>query len=200
VSAREQEVAAQLLPAGRPWVALHAGAGDPRRRWAADRFAAVADGLCAAGIRPVLVGSGSDVPMSAVVCRHAKAPLADLTGRTDLGTLAAVFGRCAVVVANDSGPLHLARAVGAATVGLYWCGNAINAAPPGRTRHRPLLSWIVHCPVCGLTPVPRDFRSGEGCADRPSFLDQILVVEVLDEVLDLVSDGSHPVSRPATAS
>jgi hypothetical protein len=39
VSAREQEVAAGLLPAGRPWVALHGGAGDPRRRWAADRFA-----------------------------------------------------------------------------------------------------------------------------------------------------------------
>ena len=201
VSAREQEVAAQLLPAGRPWVALHAGAGDPRRRWAADRFAAVADELSAAGVRPVLVGSSSDLPMSAAVRRHAKAPLADLTGRTELGTLAAVFGRCAVVVANDSGPLHLARAVGAATVGLYWCGNAINAAPPGRTRHRPLLSWIVHCPVCGVDTSTAGFphRPGEGCAHRPSFLDRIPVVEVLDEVLDLVPAVSHRIPSPATS-
>ncbi len=197
VSARERAAAAALLPAGRPWVALHVGAGDPRRRWAAERFAAVVDGLGAAGVRPVLVGSGSDVPLSTAVRRHAKIPIADLTGRTDLGTLAAVFRRCAAVVANDSGPLHLARAVGAATVGLYWCGNAINAAPVGRTRHRPLLSWTIHCPVCGIDTSTAGFphRPGEGCAHRPSFLDQIPVVEVLEEVLDLLSE--HAPSSPS---
>jgi ADP-heptose:LPS heptosyltransferase len=192
VSGRERAAAAELLPAGRCWVALHAGAGDPRRRWPPDRFAAVADGLTAAGLQAVLVGSSSDLPMSAAVRRHATTSLADLTGRTDLGTLAAVLQRCAVVVANDSGPLHLARAAGAATVGLYWCGNAINAAPIGRTQHRPLLSWTVHCPVCGIDTSTAGFphRPGDGCAHRPSFLDQIPVVEVLDEVLDLTSTGA----------
>jgi ADP-heptose:LPS heptosyltransferase len=114
--------------------------------------------------------------------------LSTSSGWTDLGTLATVLRRCAVLVANDSAPLHLARAVGASTVGLYWCGNAINAGPLGRTRHRPLPSWIVHCPVCGVDTstagIPH--RPGEGCAHRPSFLDQIPVVEVLDEVLDLL--------------
>jgi ADP-heptose:LPS heptosyltransferase len=114
--------------------------------------------------------------------------LSTSSGWTDLGTLATVLRRCAVLVANDSGPLHLTRAVGASTVGLYWCGNAINAAPMGRTRHRPLLSWIVHCPVCGVDTSTAGFPHGpgEGCAHRPSFLDQIPVVEVLDEVLDLL--------------
>jgi ADP-heptose:LPS heptosyltransferase len=185
----EREAAASLLPGDGPWVALHAGAGDPRRRWPPERFAAVADGLAAAGVRPVLVGSRADLPVSAAVRIRAGSPLPDLTGRTDLGTLAAVLGRCAAVVANDSGPLHLARAAGTATVGLYWCGNAINAAPVGRTRHRPLLSWTVHCPTCGVDTSTAGFphRPGDGCAHRPSFLDQIPVVEVLEEALDLVA-------------
>jgi ADP-heptose:LPS heptosyltransferase len=188
VSEREQAAAAGLLPGDGPWVALHAGAGDPRRRWAPKRFAAVADRLAVAGVRPVLLGSGVDLPASAAVRRHTAASLHDLTGRTDLGTLTAVLRRCAVVVANDSGPLHLARAVGPATVGLYWCGNAINAAPTVRTRHRPLMSWTVHCPVCGTDTSTAGFphRPGDGCAHRPSFLDQIPVVEVLEEVFDLI--------------
>jgi ADP-heptose:LPS heptosyltransferase len=183
----ERAAAADLLPDDWPWAALHAGAGDPRRRWPAERFATVADGLAAAGIRPVLVGSVADEPASAVVRAAARADVRDLTGCTDLGTLAAVLRRCVVVVANDSGPLHLARAVGAGTVELYWCGNAINAAPTTRSRHRPLLSWVVHCPVCGVDTSTAGFphRPGEGCAHRPSFLGQIPVAEVLDEALDL---------------
>jgi ADP-heptose:LPS heptosyltransferase len=196
VSGRERAAAAALLPPGEPYVALHAGAGDPRRRWAPQRFAAVADGLSAAGARPVLVGSSHDVPVSAAVRDHARTEPVDLTGRTDLGTLAAVLGRCAAVVANDSGPLHMARAAGVPTVELYWCGNAINAAPVGRTRHRPLLSWTVHCPMCGIDTSTAGFphRPGEGCDHRPSFLDQIPVAEVLDEVLDLLS--THSTSCP----
>jgi ADP-heptose:LPS heptosyltransferase len=192
VSEQESAAAAELLPGIGPWVALHAGAGDPRRRWAPERFAAVADRLAAAGVRPVLIGSSADQPASTAVRSHATTPLHDLTGRTDLGTLAAVLRRCPVVVANDSGPLHLARAVGPATVGLYWCGNAINAASTVRTRHRPLLSWTVHCPICGTDTSTAGFphRPGDGCAHRPSFLDQIPVVEVLDEVLDLVERTS----------
>jgi ADP-heptose:LPS heptosyltransferase len=195
-SAQERDAAAELLR-GDPWVALHAGAGDPRRRWAPQRFAAVADRLAAAGARPVLVGSASDGPSSAAVRSCAGTSLLDLTGRTDLGTLAAVLRRCTVVVANDSGPLHLARAVGAATVGLYWCGNAINAAATVRTRHRPLLSWVVRCPVCGTDTSTAGFphRPGDGCAHRPSFLDQIPVAEVLDEALDLLDRARTDAGR-----
>lgn len=196
---RERAVAADLLPGDGPWAALHAGAGDPRRRWPTERFAAAADGLAAAGVRPVLVGSTADEPASAAVLAAARGRIHDLTGRTDLGTLAAVLRRCAVVVANDSGPLHLARAAAAATVGLYWCGNAINAAPTTRTRHRPLLSWVVHCPVCGFDTSTAGFphRPGEGCAHRPSFLGQIPVAEVLEEALDLVRPAPTSVARGA---
>jgi ADP-heptose:LPS heptosyltransferase len=188
VSEAERAAAAALLPGDAPWVALHAGATDPRRRWPAARFAALADALTAAGARPVLVGAAGEAEVSAAVVAAAARPVTDLTGRTDLGVLAAALQRCAVVVANDSGPLHLARAVGSATVGLYWCGNAINAAPATRTRHRPLLSWTLHCPECGIdcSTAGHPHRPGDGCAHRPSYLDQIPVAEVREEVSDLL--------------
>jgi ADP-heptose:LPS heptosyltransferase len=189
LSGAERDAAAALLPGNGPWVGLHAGASDPRRRWPADRFTALADELAAAGARTVLVGGPGDAGLSAAVAEAATSPVTDLTGRTDLGALAAVLERCAVVVGNDSGPLHLARAVGTATVGLFWCGNAINAAPPTRTRHRPLLSWTVHCPECGVdcSTAGHPHRPGDGCAHRPSFLDQIPVAEVCEEVADLLA-------------
>jgi ADP-heptose:LPS heptosyltransferase len=101
----------------------------PRRRWAPERFAAAADRLARAGARPVLVGSAVDLPVSSAVRECATTAVYDLTGRTDLGTLAAVFACCAAVVGNDSGPLHLARAVGAATVG---CTGAATRSTPRR--------------------------------------------------------------------
>jgi len=82
VSEHERAAAAHLLADDGPWVALHAGAGDPRRRWAPERFAALADRLAAAGVRPVLVGSPADTPASTAVRSHATTPVHDLTGRT----------------------------------------------------------------------------------------------------------------------
>ena len=189
VSRGERDGAAELLPGPGPWVALHAGATDPRRRWPAERFAALAGMLAAAGARPVLVGGPGDAAVGAAVGDVASRPVTDLIGRTDLGTLAGVLERCAVVVANDSGPSHLARAVGTATVGLYWCGNAITAAPATRTRHRPLLSWTVHCPECGAdcSTAGHPHRPGDGCTHRPSFLGQIPVAEVHEETMDLLA-------------
>jgi ADP-heptose:LPS heptosyltransferase len=197
----ERTAAAGLLPGAGPWVALHPGATDTRRRWPAERFAAVATAVAAAGARPVLVGSPADADAAGAVRAGAGPAAGDLTGRTDVGTLAAVLARCAVVVANDSGPLHLARAVGAATVGLYWCGNAINAAPATRTRHRPVLSWVLHCPECGVDCSTAGYpdRPGEGCAHRPSFLGQIPVSEVVQETLSLLSAGIGPQDAPAAS-
>ncbi|MDN5751276.1 MAG: glycosyltransferase family 9 protein, partial [Pseudonocardia sp.] len=198
VLAAEHEQAARLLPGDGPWVALHPGATDPRRRWPAERFAAVADQLVADGVRPVLVGAADERPVADAVLAAARCAPLDLTGATDLGGLAGVLARCALVVADDSGPLHLAHAVGTPIVGLYWCGNAINAAPARRATARPLLSWTVLCPECGTdcTPAGHPHRVGEGCEHRPSFLTQIPVAEVLDEARDLLGIGAPPAGTP----
>jgi ADP-heptose:LPS heptosyltransferase len=188
----DQQAVGLLAGVPQPRVALHAGATDPRRHWPVDRFAAVARALLADGVAVVAVGAEADRPAAAALAAGVPG-VVDLAGRTELGTLAAVLRRCELTVGNDSGPLHLARAVGAATVGLYWCGNALNAAPDTRLRHRPLLSWRVHCPVCGIdcTPAGHPHRPGEGCAHRASFLDQIPVPEVLDEIRSLLRAGGN---------
>jgi ADP-heptose:LPS heptosyltransferase len=134
-----------------PLVALHPGAGDKRRRWPPEKFAAVGDALARAGARVVVVGVEEDGPLISGIVDAMKRDALDLCELLSLGGLAGLLSRCAVVVSNDSGPLHLATAVGAATVGIFWGPNFITAGPPMRARHRPALSWRTNCPVCDIT-------------------------------------------------
>jgi ADP-heptose:LPS heptosyltransferase len=175
-----------------PLVALHPGATDDRRRWPSERFAALAAALVAGGAQVVVTGSAGEQELVDAVVSGAGAPVRGLAGALGLGGLVGLYSRCALVVSNDTGPRHLAQAVGTPTVGLFWCGNAINAAPHSRSRHRVLLSWMLHCPICGAD-CSRDLyphRAGEGCTHRPSFLADIPLPEVLEECHDLLATTS----------
>lgn len=179
----------------RPRVALHPGATDPRRRWPAEWFAQVADELTADGHEVVVTGTPGDRDVVDQVVAAARTPICPLVGALSLGGLAGLYAGCAVVVSNDSGPLHLAAAVGAPTVGIFWVGNLINSGTPLRARHRPLISWTVHCPVCG-TDCTRDIypdRPGSGCPHRVSFVADVPVAEVLAAVADLTGDCTPPI-------
>jgi len=170
-------------PGSSSLVVLHPGASDARRRWAPERFAAVADRLADAGARVLLVGAAHDARLTAAVIASARVPVTDLAGRLSLGGLAGLLARARVVVGNDSGPLHLAEAVGAATVGIYWCGNVITAAPLTRTRHRIHESWCLVCRVCGADTTRRR------CAHDPSFVDDVEPGPVADSALDLLESA-----------
>jgi ADP-heptose:LPS heptosyltransferase len=178
-------------PDGRPLAVLHPGVSDPRRRWPAHRFAAVGDALAAAGAHVLVTGTGPERDLVAQVVGAMRQPAQPLVSGLSIGGLAGLLERCAVVVANDTGPLHLAEAVGTRTVGLYWAGNVINAAPLLRGRHRPLLSWTIHCPECGQD-CTRDLypaREGAGCRHRPSFVADIPVAEACQSALELLADA-----------
>ena len=171
----------RLVPGdGRPLAVLHPGATDPRRRWPPERFAAVGDVLAAAGARVVVTGTAAEADLVRAVTAAMAREAVDAAGRLSLGGLAGLLARCAVVVANDTGPLHLALAVGAAAVGVYWCGNVITAAPPTRWRHRPVISWRLACPACGLD------CTRARCGHRDSFVADVPVAEVVDQALDLL--------------
>ncbi len=173
------ELAATLGEPPPGLVALHPGATDPRRRWPAANFAAVADRLG----RPVVVTgtpAEEDLVMETVAAaRDPATPVLNL----GLGGLAALYERCSVVVSNDTGSRHLAAAVGTPTVGIYWCGNLVNAGPLTRTRHRPVISWTVACPTCGASGV--DLTAGR-CPHDPSWVDGVTVDEVAEQVHDLL--------------
>lgn len=170
-----------VLPDAGALVALHPGATDPRRRWPPEKFAAVGDALGAAGADVVVTGTGDEAGLVRDVVGAMDVEAADLAGALGTGGLAALLSRCHVVVSNDTGPLHLAAAVGAATVGIYWCGNMINAGPLTRARHRPAIAWRLACPVCGVD------CTTASCPHRQSFVADVPVDEVRASALDLLA-------------
>ncbi|WP_425413353.1 glycosyltransferase family 9 protein [Micromonospora pallida] len=184
------EARAVLGAPSRPRVALHPGATDTRRRWPAERFAEVARELVADGYEVLVTGTPAEQEVVDRVVAAAGVPVRPQVGTLSLGALAACYADCALVVSNDTGPLHLAAAVGAPTVGVFWVGNLINVGHPLRGRHRPIMSWRVHCPVCGVdcTPGVYPARPGDGdCPHRDSFVTDVPTVEVVEAARELLT-------------
>lgn len=176
-----------------PLVALHSGATDPRRRWPTDRFAELAAGLVGDGARILLVGSAEDASLAArILARLAEiAPAAgrrvdDATGRMSLRGLAAALASADLVVANDSGPRHLAQAVGTPTASVYWSGNVVNAGPLGRASHRVQWAWTTRCPVCGRDCTQVGWTA-ERCEHDVSFVADVTTDAVLADARQLMA-------------
>lgn len=142
----------RIIPEDRqPIIVLHPGADDPRYRWPTDKFAAVGDALVATGAHIIVTGNEAEKDLTARVVQQMKAPAQDLGGKLSLSGLTGLLSRCQLVISNDAGPHHLASAIGTATVGIYWCVNMIITGPLSRVKHRPLISWRLNCPICGLS-------------------------------------------------
>lgn len=164
-------------------VALHPGATDPRRRWPVEKFAAVGQRLRAAGAHVVVTGVASERLLVETLVEALEGHAQNLCQRLSLGGLAGLLSRCRVVVSNDSGPVHLAGAVGAATVGIYWIGNLINTGPLIRIRQRPLVSWRLACPVCGRNCMD------DNCEHTASFVADVPVEAVAAAALELFTES-----------
>jgi ADP-heptose:LPS heptosyltransferase len=189
VTDADRAEAATVVPGEGPFAVLHPGANDTRRRWPVDRFAAVGDALSDAGVGVLVSGTGTERPLADGLLEAMRAPARTVAGELSLGGLAALLSRCAVMVANDTGPLHLAAAVGTPVVGLYWVGNFINSAFVDRSRYRPLVSWTDRCPECGAPANTDEYPRRGGmptCGHRPSFLTDIPVTEAVEDALDLL--------------
>lgn len=111
-----RERASQLLSEGR-WVAIAPGAAWETKRWPAERFGQVGKALQARGFKLALLGGPMDEPLLAPL-RAQCTPDADLTAET-LPVLAAALERCALMIGNDSGLVHIAQAVGARPLALF---------------------------------------------------------------------------------
>jgi lipopolysaccharide heptosyltransferase I len=100
-------------------VAINPMARWPTKLWEPQCFAALADRLEAEGIRVVFTGSHQDGPALDEIGRFITRRYRRLDGKTSLNTLAALYRRAQVVVTTDSGPMHLAAAVGRPVVALF---------------------------------------------------------------------------------
>lgn len=192
VTSAETEAGRRILgTSSRPVVAIHPGATDPRRRWPASSFAAVAALAARDGSDVVVVGDDGDAPAAAEIVRLAQAEseesrIRSLAGKLSLTELGGVLSAATVVVGNDSGPRHLAQAVGTATVGIYWIGNVISAGAMGRMLHRVHVGWTTECPVCGVD-VTQVGWTAERCEHDESFVQQIQPDEVYADVRELTA-------------
>ncbi|HEF4741110.1 MULTISPECIES: glycosyltransferase family 9 protein [Burkholderia] len=161
-------------------VVVQPSARDPRRRWSPRHFAAVADRLAARGLRIAVVGTTQERPLVRAVLDAMHAPALDLAGALDIGGLAALLEHAALMLSNDTGPLHLAAALGTPCVGIFWFTNALQALPLAQGRCRAAVSARIVCPVCGEPNLT------SRCAHDDSFVDDVTVDEVAtlaDEVL-----------------
>jgi len=120
------------------YAVIHPGARSARR-WAAARFAAVADALAARGLEIVLSGSQAERDVTGRVARAMRAPARDLAGRTSLGGLGALVAGARIVVANDTGISHVAAAVGTASVVVATTSEPARWAPLDHDLHRVLV-------------------------------------------------------------
>ena len=181
VTATDRQLAAQLVPGarGRRLVVIQPGATDARRRWAPARFAAVADALVEEGALVAINGSAAETDVTASVLAAMRHPAIDLGGKASLPALCGLLERCALVVANDTGPLHMALALGRPCVGIYWFTNLVESAPLVQHRHRAAMATRVACPVCGLQ------NTSMRCQHEVSFVDDVSLEEVTGLAIDL---------------
>ncbi|HEX5763306.1 MAG TPA: glycosyltransferase family 9 protein [Solirubrobacterales bacterium] len=145
------EAGAPELPA-EPFVVLHPGASVSARAWEPRRWVELAALLAAEGRRLVVTGAPAERQLTATVTAAAPGAL-DLGGRCDFSSLAAVLARAEAVVVANTGPAHLAAAVGTPVVSLY-------APTVPAVRWRPwgvpheLLYRDVPCAGCRATTCP----------------------------------------------
>ncbi|MGE5224396.1 MAG: glycosyltransferase family 9 protein [Omnitrophica WOR_2 bacterium] len=172
----------EIIPENdQPLIALHLGGGDMRRRWSPVNFAHVANVLSTAGNQVVVIGTELEKEAINEMHFHLARPVINLVNRLSLGGLAGLLSRCSLVISNDSGPVHLAGAVGTATIPIYWCGNLVNAGPVTRTLHRPMVSWRLDCPVCGSDIIYHP------CDHQVSLVNNVSVDEVLVTAYELLA-------------
>lgn len=101
-------------------VAIHPSASCPSKRWPLDRFGHVIDALVRQEkAQIVIVGGPGHEVFGRDLSRLARERVVDLSGQLDLGSLASLFRRCRLVISNDSGPVHLAAAVGTPVISLF---------------------------------------------------------------------------------
>jgi heptosyltransferase II len=163
VSDERQREAFEILKAhgvrdGRPLIALCPGSINSRaKRWPAERYAALADRLIGQmDAQVLLVGSSHELTVSVDVCRQMQHEPIVLTGKTDLPQALSILSVVNLLVTNDTGPAHIAAALGRPTLVIFGPTNPLTTRPFSSVaeivRHPP------DCAPCMLRDCPIDHR------------------------------------------
>ncbi|MCX7670575.1 MAG: glycosyltransferase family 9 protein, partial [Anaerolineae bacterium] len=179
----------------RPLIAIHAGAGAAVKQWPPVAWAETARRLMAeCDAQILLTGSAAERPLAQAIAAQLTGPVLDATGHTDLEQLAALMARCAAVLGSDSGPLHLAVAVGTPTVHLYGPASVVKFGPWGDpSRHIALKSnWA--CVPCNRLDWPAADLPQHACVAA------ISVEDVVGAARSLLIGAARPMNSYRGAS
>jgi ADP-heptose:LPS heptosyltransferase len=179
----DRQAAAPYLEAiQKPYVVIHSGARDVRRCWPAEKFAQVADWVKHdLGMEVVLTGSDVDGETAATVERNMRDQPVNLSSQIDLPALTGILEKAQLVISNDTGVLHLALAVGAKAVGLFWSEYISKSMPLSRARFAPVIAFENYCPQCGMYLDTQEIVSSDPrpCMHLESFLTRISTGQVI---------------------
>jgi len=139
----------------RPLVALCPGAGyGPAKRWPAESFAAAAALIQERhGAEVLVIGSASEADIAGAIRKEMARQPHVLTGSTSLRELMGVLARSTLVISNDTGPMHLANALGVPVVGIFGPTDpAVTGpfAPPSRVVKKDVPCWPCYYRRCPL--------------------------------------------------
>jgi heptosyltransferase-2 len=158
----------------------------PAKRWLLHRYALLADRLVGAFHADVLIfGSPAERPLAEEIARSMKHTPLIVAGETSLRQLMALLAQCRLIVTNDSGPMHLAAALGLPVVAIFGSTDERATGPVGaRTR---VVKHPVACSPCGRRECPIDFRC----------MQAVTVDDVYMTALRLVKELGITHERPA---
>ena len=166
-----------------PLIAIHPGSPIALKRWLPERYAELADWLIAQKRAQILfVGVKDEIPITTEIQARMRGESINIAGKTTLTQLASILHTCNVFIGNDSGPMHLAAAVGTQTIGLYGPGDPTRFGPAGTKCQT--IQRKSDCPCLGT--VCRYGKSG--CMSEIQVTD---VIQVLETARYLLSENRN---------
>ena len=154
-----------------PLVGLNPGASWPAKRWRPERFAALADALITRTGAKIVLIQGPNQETFVEATRSAMTGRATVAPLTSLPHLAALIQNCAVFVSNDSGPMHIAAAVGTPTIGLF-----------GPSKPEIWFPYLPEQGHAGLRPEVPDCCGRDVCLRATPCMDELSVSRVCEAV------------------
>lgn len=167
---------------GKKLVVFNPGTSHESKCWPIDRFAALGDLLVKEhGCEIVVVGSKSELPLAAAIRNGMSAVVHDLCG-CSLGELGALLKRSEFLVTGDTGPMHIAAAVGTRVLALYGPISPVRSGPVG-AGHRIVMHQELDCCPCNRFD-----------CKNPSFrlcMEMISVAEVIQAACEMLSENNE---------
>ena len=170
------------------YVVVHPGASVSARAWAPENHRRLVNALVAYGHNVVVTGSGNERALTRTVAGPERPGVLDLGGLTDLAGLAEVIAGAGAIVVGNTGPAHLAAAVGTPVVSLFAPTVPAVRWRPWKVPHALLGIQTIACAGCRARVCPID---GHPC------IDSVTVDDVMSALRSLIASNSGSASRKA---